>query len=618
MARTELRLVPTPKKLSMREGVFDPAGRRYIKLETDEPQSVIPAAKKAGLPWEITASPRAPKGLVGLTIRVDASESIQKQGYKLAIRPDGIEIVASDPSGAFYGACTLAQILRQQTADDRQQPENGQSALFNLKSEIPCLSVLDAPDFPVRGVMLDISRDKVPTMETLFHLVDLLADWKINQLQLYTEHTFAYLAHPSVWEKACPMTGEQIMELDAYCRSRFIELVPNQNSFGHMERWLRNDKYRPMAEAPYGCDTVWGRFDHPFSLCPGDRRVIPFVRGLYDELLPHFTSPMFNVGCDETVDLGRGRSEKACKERGVGRVYLDFILQIHQLVKERGRIMQFWGDIIIKHPELIPELPKEAIALEWGYEADHPFAEHGAQFGESGSEFYVCPGTSSWNTIAGRTENCIENIRNAARNGHDCGAIGLLNTDWGDNGHWQPLSVSYLGFMVGAAASWNTKPDAREDLARRLSIHAFGDPTGVSGKAFHELGNIYLCFSKKTFNASVPWQMLFRDAGDAKWVEGLETREFEEMERRLDEIETEFAGEAMCSPDAEIVREEFEHLVRMLRLSAEVGKHRLGGSKPKDLADKLHEAKMDHEVVWLMRNRSGGLADSESKLKIVE
>ena len=90
--------------------------------------------------------------------------------------------------------------------------------------------------------MLDISRNRVPTMQTLLELVDLLASWKINQLQLYTEHTFAYRNHPIVWADASPMTGEEILALDAYCRERFIELVPNQNSYGHMTPWLIHDQ----------------------------------------------------------------------------------------------------------------------------------------------------------------------------------------------------------------------------------------------------------------------------------------------------------------------------------------------------------------------------------------
>ena len=638
MARsTDLRLAPVPKRLSLREGAFKPEGRRYIKLEADDPHVLIPAAKKTGLPWEVTASPKAPKDQVGLVIRLDSSAGIPIEGYRLNIRPEGIEIVASSPAGAFYGACTLGQISRQSSVVSRQSPAkayggNTDDARRATDNEghpgsleplipgtlwnLPCLTISDWPDFPARGVMLDISRDKVPSMETLYHLVDMLADWKVNQFQLYTEHTFAYLAHPTVWEHASPMTGEETMALDAYCRERFIELVPNQNSFGHMERWLKHDKYRPMAEAPNGCNTAWGRFDHPFSLCPGDKRSLPFVRGLFDELLPHFSSRMFNVGLDETVDLGRGRSKRLCKERGVGPVYLDFVLQIHNLVKERGRTMQFWGDIIIKHPGLIPELPEDVIALEWGYESDHPFAERGAKLGDSGISFYVCPGTSSWNALAGRTDNAIGNIVNAAKNGLKQGAIGLLNTDWGDNGHWQPLSVSYLGLMVGAMAAWNSKADVKNGLAERLSVLAFGDHTGKIGRAFYDLGNVYRVFRKQTFNSTVPWQMLFRAPNDSRFAEGLKLNEFDAMEGRLAEIAEAAQGDEMTCPDAEIVREEFEHLVRLLQLAGDVGKMRLGGHKPRNLEDRIEEAKKGHEIVWLLRNRPGGLRDSEAKIKV--
>jgi hypothetical protein len=205
---------------------------------------------------------------------------------------------------------------------------------------------------------------------------------------------------------------------------------------------------------------------------------------------------------------------------------------------------------------------------------------------------------------------------NASRNGHQCGAVGLLNTDWGDHGHWQPLSVSYLGFMAGAMAAWNTKADLRKNLAENLSLNAFRDATGKMGRAFYDLGNMYQCFKKKTFNSSVPWQMLFRDPKEAKWTEGLETSEFECMEQRLAEIEEAAQDAQMACPDAEIVDEEFEQSLAILRLAAEVGKWRLGGSKPKHLVEKVEQIKMDHELVWLLRNRPGGLADSEKKLKV--
>ncbi|MFO7893591.1 MAG: family 20 glycosylhydrolase, partial [Longimicrobiales bacterium] len=215
----------------------------------------------------------------------------------------------ADKAGAFYGLQTLKQIIAQ-TQD----------------GHLPCLDIIDWPDFPVRGVMLDISRDKVYRMETLFMLVDELASWKINQLQLYTEHTFAYLGHEIVWQNASPMTAEEILILDEYCKARFVELVPNQNSFGHMTRWLQHPEYKHLAETTKPVQTPWGGIqEKPFSLSPTNPETITFLSGLYDQLLPNFSSKMVNVGCDETFDMCAGRSKTACEEKGAGQIYLDFL-----------------------------------------------------------------------------------------------------------------------------------------------------------------------------------------------------------------------------------------------------------------------------------------------------
>ncbi len=195
----------------------------------------------------------------------------------------------------------------------------------------------------------------------------------------------------------------------------------------------------------------WGEMTGPFSLCPIDPRSLELVCDLYDELLPHFSSRTVNVGCDEAVDLGQGRSKDICEKFGIGQVYLDYLLKIHREVNRRGFRMQYWGDIIIHYPDLIPLLPEDATALEWGYEADHPFGLHAQKFAQAGIPFYLCPGTSAWNSIAGRTTNALANLKSAAENGLAYGAVGYLNTDWGDNGHWQPLPVSYLGMAMGAA-----------------------------------------------------------------------------------------------------------------------------------------------------------------------
>jgi len=599
----DLLLAPIPKKLSRRPGEFEPVKRRYLLIigPEGEAQSLMPAAMqilKSDIGWEITASLIVPKDELACIIRLEPDSSSHEQGYSLTIKPTGVEISAATPVGAFHGACTLLQILRQR------------------KDALPCLAIQDWPDFPDRGVMLDISRDKVPTLDTLFHLVDLLAEWKINHLELYTEHTFAYLAHPAVWTEASPMTGEDVLKLGEYCHKRFIDLVPNQNSFGHMGRWFRFDQYKALAEAPSGFSTEpGGPVRAGSSLCPTDPRSIRFVAGIFDELLPHFTSRLFNVGCDETWDLGHGRSEKLCNKVGVGRVYLDFLLKIRELCAEHGRTMAFWGDIVVKHPELIPEIPKDVIALVWGYEKDAGFPTKCPLFKEAGVPFYVCPGTSSWNSLAGRTENAAGNLMNAAKNGLKSGAIGFLNTDWGDNGHFQPLSVSYAGFMMGAMASWNAGFDVRKDLGKRLSLCAFQDPTGKTGDVFADLGNVYQIFPKRTINRAIPFMLLFSPLGDGVCIKGVTPAHLAEVEARLRSIEKAARSDKMTCADAPIVRRELDQVLKMMRCAVAAGRARLG-VKSWDRARVLaKDMLLNQEHVWLFRNRPGGLKDSLARLE---
>ncbi len=193
----------------------------------------------------------------------------------------------------------------------------------------------DEPAFKNRGFMLDISRDRVPTISTLKSLIDILAELKYNQFQLYTEHTFAYTNHEIVWKDYSPLTSQDILELDNYCKERYIELVPNQNSFGHMEKWLTHEEYKYLAEAPNGFIKPWGgEKSGPFSLSPAVPESIKFVNSLFDELLPNFTSTKVNVGGDETFDLGLGRSKELCENLGKGRVYLNFLLDIYKIIKK--------------------------------------------------------------------------------------------------------------------------------------------------------------------------------------------------------------------------------------------------------------------------------------------
>jgi hypothetical protein len=169
-------------------------------------------------------------------------------------------------------------------------------------------------------------------------------------------------------------------------------------------------------------------------------------------------------------------------------VYLDFLKKIHREVSSRGKTMMFWGDIILKYPKLIRELPKNVIALNWGYEANHPFEKEAAQFAKAKILFCVCPGTSAWQTLIGRHDNSLANLRAAAKAGKKFGAAGYLITDWGDGGHPQPLAVSWPMFLAGASLAWNAKRFDESELTPVLSRDVFEDPTGKIAAAAFRLG----------------------------------------------------------------------------------------------------------------------------------
>ena len=462
------------------------------------------------------------------------------------------------------------------------------------------------PCFKNIGYQLDVSRCKVPQMKTLYQMVDVLASLGYNQFQLYTEHTFAYKGCEAAWAEASPMLPDEIRALDAYCAKKGIALVPNQNSFGHMEHWLKHPEFNVLAEAPSaGMPGLWGDIsDRPTALCPTDPRSVAFLSNLYDQLFPCFRSKYVNVGCDEVADIAPGKSRSSAEvERrgGVHRVYLDFLLKIHELVKARDHRMMFWGDIILHHPELIPELPEDVIALDWGYEADHPFEKQTSQFEKAGRSFYVCPGTSAWGALTGRVRNMMGNVDNAVTAGAKHGAEGLLLADWGDQGHPNPWLAS-VPALVYTAARVRGEKLTEDELAARID-KALGCTVG---KALVRYGNLYLKGRRPMSNQTIIFRILWRgkaygplqekEPADGKGVLSKECAEAILAEWRAAQKDfdptnaPEWVKEDMAMMD--LLMEAFE-----LRIK---GEHHL-------LMAKVGPR---YRALWLKQNRRGGLESS--------
>jgi len=395
------------------------------------------------------------------------AELVRAQSYALTVTPTSVVLYAEAPVGLFYAVQTLRQLVRLYSQGTARTPNNAVM--------LPALIVRDWPTLPYRGLMLDVSRRKVPTLATLKQLAEELSHYKLNVLQLYTEHTFQFPRHPKIGAGCGSLSGQDIVELDAHCRQHHVELMPNLQSFGHARNTLSIPEYRHLAET----DLLW-------TLSPAFEETYTLLDELYADMLPAFTSTTFNVDCDETWDLGQGASKALADEIGTGRVYLNHILRVRELAAHYGRRIQVWGDILLHHPELINEVPEDVTLLDWHYDPADAYPTV-STFAEAGRRFWVCPGVGSWNSIFPRLHGSNVNVRSLARDGVAAGAEGLLNTDWGDHGHYQPLGLSWYGYVFGAAQGWTGGTTSDEDFEAAFGPLFFGPGHKRILEAIHQL-----------------------------------------------------------------------------------------------------------------------------------
>ena len=306
--------------------------------------------KDGFLDWSIARFDADSRGLAeGAHVRNQTDDSIaHEQGYELKIDDGGILIKSRTETGARLAFQTLRQIALQ--SDERG---------------MRMVEISDYPDLDVRGFMLDISRCKVPTMEELARLLDKLALFKYNRLELYTEHTYAFEGHEIVWANASPMTKSKYARLQKLCDFAGIELVANMNGLGHMERWLRYPQYAHLAEskAPF-IDPLGTVRKFPTTLYP-DKNALDFMDGLYAQFLPNFSSDKINIGGDEPWELGMGRSKERCQKEGKYRVYIDHILGLRNLCAARGKKeLYFWADVLMQDAGLLSRPPVRATVLQ--------------------------------------------------------------------------------------------------------------------------------------------------------------------------------------------------------------------------------------------------------------
>ncbi|MFT8592106.1 MAG: family 20 glycosylhydrolase [Bifidobacterium sp.] len=417
-----------------------------------------------GLQWNIT---RGERHDVDVLLEIDSG--LDPHGYRLTVgkpEDDGgdkpaIDIAAYDLQALREGVQTLRQLVRQ------------------YGTAMPRMVIDDRPAYEVRSYSLDVTRGRVPTLEWLKTWIDKLSLYKYNQLQLYVEHSGKVRGLSESWRGTSPLTSRDFIELDGYCAMRGIELVASISTFGHHYMTLRTRSFRELGEFPEQSDRAYSFIErqehHTMNINHPD--AFKLSTHLIDSYLGNVSSRFFNIGGDETFDLGKGRSRQAEGNQDIAHMYASYVQRLCAYIEEHGHQAMLWGDIAVEMPQILDLLPDNVVILNWLYAPDIT-EDKVALVARSGARQYVCAAVHSWNSVLPHVEDGWNNISRLAKYGIKYHAEGFMVTDWGDYGHINDPRMSIPAMIYGAQESWNPGTVDVTTLDMDMSRLEYGDSSG--------------------------------------------------------------------------------------------------------------------------------------------
>ncbi|MGA2497673.1 MAG: glycoside hydrolase family 20 zincin-like fold domain-containing protein [Tepidisphaeraceae bacterium] len=464
-AGESLRLVPFPREVKIEPGRFRldrplvleaPAGAKAAGVavcdEFRRAGLAEPALREAasGTRWSLHAGPQPT--VIPAVPGIDAQTS--DEAYGLVVTADCVVAEGHAIAGSVHALNTLVQLIRA----NRQE------------SSIPCVTIRDWPSLRWRAFQDDLTRGPSSTLETLKNQAALGAMLKLNLMTYYMEYQYEFRKHPEIGPRDGSMSADDLRSLVAFARPLGVEILGNQQSFGHWGAILKHPQYANLRE-------------NGEVLTPVREETYALLDDLYSEVIPHLPLEFFNVCCDETEGLGTGSAKELAKKIGVGGVYAQHLRRLHDLLHDKyGKRMMMWGDIILQHPDHLQEIPRDTIMLTWGYGAEASFERQIIPFSKSGYEFFACPGVSNWNRILPDFATANVNIHNFVRDGARHGAMGMLNTDWLDDGEGLK-GHKWHGMAWGAECAWNASTTPVEQFNRRIGAVLFGEKEDHFGQA---------------------------------------------------------------------------------------------------------------------------------------
>ncbi|HEY4538301.1 MAG TPA: beta-N-acetylhexosaminidase [Erysipelothrix sp.] len=180
------------------------------------------------------------------------------------------------------------------TVSKTNQVASALSSWVNMAKKTQVFCVTETPQFEELGVMIDCSRNAVPTVAKLKEWIEHLALLGYTQLMLYTEDTYEVTSLPYFGHFRGRYTQAEIKELDAYAQIFGIELIPCIQTLAHLENALKWFTMRNLR-------------DTEDILLVGHDETYVFLEKLIATIAENFTSKRIHIGMDEANMLGLGQ-----------------------------------------------------------------------------------------------------------------------------------------------------------------------------------------------------------------------------------------------------------------------------------------------------------------------
>ena len=369
-AQQPVSIVPKPLHLEQTEEQFVLKSGMTIACEEGlkEQAEYLSQMLRQATGWEIKVRPDSRKG--NIVLALDTVANKHSEGYSLSVDKKSIRISGADEAGVFYGLQTLLQLFPEDVYRN--------SLAGQIMWTVPGVQIVDYPERPWRGMMLDVARyfyDK----EFVKKFIDMMAMYKLNKLQFHLIDDSGWrleikkyprLTEVGAW--AGPdsrrlggyYTQDDIREILEYARLRQVEVVPEIEFPAHMLSAV-------VAYPWLGCtgkqhEVPDQHFISRDLLCVGKESSYQFLKDVLDETVALFPSQYINIGGDEAVYTNWEqcpRCQEVMKREGLSKAselqgYLTNV--VADMMKKKNRTVIGWEEIIQRG-----KLNEQVVALMW-------------------------------------------------------------------------------------------------------------------------------------------------------------------------------------------------------------------------------------------------------------